>query len=166
MVQGFTAQYNVNRLVHVETFEKVSDAIQREKELKKWRRSKKIALIEEANPKWEDLSEWISKSPIISTSPRGEIPCPPPNWKVFRSRLWLPTWMGFLAPKTSLGMTEVTAHVISTSLRGEILFTAVDKRISGTASHSYQDLCSKTSLKIAWTKTAYGKAVLRLYYVQ
>ncbi|MCB0000469.1 MAG: GIY-YIG nuclease family protein [Anaerolineales bacterium] len=57
VVQGFTAQYNVNRLVHVETFEKVSDAIQREKELKKWRRSKKIALIEEANPKWEDLSE-------------------------------------------------------------------------------------------------------------
>ena len=57
LIPGFTAKYDVNRLVHVETFASIHDAIQREKELKKWRRSKKIALIEETNPKWEDLSK-------------------------------------------------------------------------------------------------------------
>ena len=56
---GFTAKYNVNRLVYFETFLRVDDAIAREKQLKGWRRSKKVALIEAMNPRWDDLSrQW------------------------------------------------------------------------------------------------------------
>jgi len=56
---SFTAKYNVNRLVYFETFLRVDDAIAREKQLKGWRRSKKVALIEALNPRWDDLSrEW------------------------------------------------------------------------------------------------------------
>ena len=53
---GFTAKYNVTTLVYFETYSEVSSAITREKELKGWRREKKIALIETENPKWRDLS--------------------------------------------------------------------------------------------------------------
>jgi putative endonuclease len=53
---GFTARYNCNRLVWFESFSEVSAAIQREKEIKGWTRAKKIALVELANPTWEDLS--------------------------------------------------------------------------------------------------------------
>jgi putative endonuclease len=54
---GFTARYNCNRLVWFGRFTEVSAAIQREKELKGWIRDKKVALVEAANPTWEDLSE-------------------------------------------------------------------------------------------------------------
>jgi putative endonuclease len=57
LIPGFTARYNVTRLVHVEVFGNVKDAIAREKQLKGWLRAKKIALIESENPKWKDLSE-------------------------------------------------------------------------------------------------------------
>ena len=58
-VDGFTKRYNVNRLVHFEMTSDIRSAIAREKELKRWRRSKKIALIEANNPGWKDLSlEW------------------------------------------------------------------------------------------------------------
>ncbi len=56
LIEGFTSQYDVNRLVYFESCGDIRDAIQREKQIKAWRRSKKIALIEEMNPKWEDLS--------------------------------------------------------------------------------------------------------------
>jgi len=52
---SFTAMYNVTRLVHVETFDEIVDAIAREKQLKGWRRSKKVRLIESLNPDWIDL---------------------------------------------------------------------------------------------------------------
>ena len=55
--EGFTSRYDVNRLVYFETFGDVRDAIAREKQIKHWRRSKKLELIESVNPKWEDLSE-------------------------------------------------------------------------------------------------------------
>ena len=56
---GFTADYKVHRLVYFERFGDVSTAIKREKQLKRWRREKKVALIERENPTWEDLSaEW------------------------------------------------------------------------------------------------------------
>ncbi len=56
---GFTSQYKVHRLVHFECFDWVDSAIRREKQLKRWRREKKVALIERNNPTWEDLSaEW------------------------------------------------------------------------------------------------------------
>jgi putative endonuclease len=56
LVAGFTDRYNVTTLVHYETFTDIRDALAREKEIKGWRREKKIALIEPANPEWRDLS--------------------------------------------------------------------------------------------------------------
>lgn len=53
----FTAKYNVTLLVYYETFQYIEDAIQREKQLKKWNRQWKINLIEEENKDWKDLSE-------------------------------------------------------------------------------------------------------------
>jgi putative endonuclease len=55
----FTGKYRVHRLVHCELADFVHDAIQREKQIKGWRRSKKIALIESVNPEWCDLTEDI-----------------------------------------------------------------------------------------------------------
>jgi putative endonuclease len=59
---SYTARYNLNRLVYVESFQYVNNAINREKQIKRWSRKKKIALIESMNPKWDDLSrEWGQK---------------------------------------------------------------------------------------------------------
>ena len=57
LVDGFTKSYNIDRLVFFESTSDVRVAIEREKEIKKWRREKKIALIEAMNPIWNDLSE-------------------------------------------------------------------------------------------------------------
>ncbi len=56
-VPGFTARYNVNRLVYYEEYSRIQDAIAREKQIKGWLRRKKVALIESQNPEWNDLSE-------------------------------------------------------------------------------------------------------------
>jgi len=57
--EGFSATYNCNRLIWFERFGDVTQAIQREKQLKGWSRLKKIRLIESHNPTWENLSaEW------------------------------------------------------------------------------------------------------------
>jgi putative endonuclease len=62
--EGFTARYNCDRLVWFERYQDVIKAISREKELKGWRRSKKIALIESMNPAWTDLSrDWYECEP-------------------------------------------------------------------------------------------------------
>ena len=53
---GFTARYNVTSLVYFERYGSVLTAIRREKEIKAWRREKKLALIESTNPTWRDLS--------------------------------------------------------------------------------------------------------------
>ena len=52
---GFTKEYGVHILVYVEPFATMPDAIHREKQLKKWRRDWKLALIERSNPQWRDL---------------------------------------------------------------------------------------------------------------
>jgi putative endonuclease len=57
----FTSTYTVHRLVHMERFQYVNNAIRREKELKGWSREKKVALIEETNPSWRDLSRDFGK---------------------------------------------------------------------------------------------------------
>jgi len=57
LMLGFTAKDHVTRLVWFEQFGDIRDAIAREKQLKGWRRAKKIALIESANPNWRELSE-------------------------------------------------------------------------------------------------------------
>ena len=57
VVEGFTRKYNVTRLVYYEMTNDVRAALTREKQIKSWRRSKKIELIESVNPVWNDLSE-------------------------------------------------------------------------------------------------------------
>ena len=61
-IEGFSSKYKCTRLVYFESFDIVQKAIGREKQLKGWRRSKKIALIESVNPRWEDFAEkWGSE---------------------------------------------------------------------------------------------------------
>jgi len=58
-VEGFTQKYNVTMPVYYEVANDVHAALAREKQIKGWRRSKKVALIESMNPTWKDLSsEW------------------------------------------------------------------------------------------------------------
>jgi len=60
--EGFAAKYGCNRLLYYEKFDNVFKAIAREKQLKGWRREKKIKLIEGMNPRWQDLAEtWGAK---------------------------------------------------------------------------------------------------------
>lgn len=77
LVPGFTSRYNLTRLVYQECFCYPDAAINREKEIKGWRRSKKIKLIESMNPHWHDLAEqWAN---IYKPRPDGdtrEIPRP------------------------------------------------------------------------------------------
>jgi putative endonuclease len=58
---GFTSQYNVVRLVWYEVYDDPTNAITREKDIKKWRRDWKIRLIEEENPDWSDLYPSITR---------------------------------------------------------------------------------------------------------
>ena len=60
VAEGFTKDYDVNRLVYFECFDEVEAAIQREKRLKKWPRAWKIVLIEKENPNWIDLYPEIA----------------------------------------------------------------------------------------------------------
>ncbi|MGE3912088.1 MAG: GIY-YIG nuclease family protein [Chloroflexota bacterium] len=58
-IEGFTGRYNIDRLVWFEQTASVTDAIDRERQLKRWRREKKITLVEMENPGWCDLAaEW------------------------------------------------------------------------------------------------------------
>ncbi len=59
LVDGFTKQYDIDMLVWYEIHEEMIEAIQKEKQLKKWKREWKIRLIEEKNPNWIDLYETI-----------------------------------------------------------------------------------------------------------
>ncbi|HVS74699.1 MAG TPA: GIY-YIG nuclease family protein [Candidatus Acidoferrales bacterium] len=61
LVRGFTTRYRMFRLVHFELFADIRSAIAREKEIKAWRREKKIWLIERRNPTWQDLAEGLGK---------------------------------------------------------------------------------------------------------
>jgi putative endonuclease len=57
LVPGFASKHGVKRLVYVERYDRIEDAITREKALKKWNRAWKLDLIEAHNPAWEDLYE-------------------------------------------------------------------------------------------------------------
>lgn len=59
--KSFTAKYNLTYCVYFESFFSMVEAIDREKELKKWRREKKVALINGINPAWNDLYEVIKE---------------------------------------------------------------------------------------------------------
>ena len=56
LVKGFTSKYNIQYLVYYEMTTNIHTAIAREKQIKGWLRTKKIALIETANPEWTDLA--------------------------------------------------------------------------------------------------------------
>jgi putative endonuclease len=58
--EGFTKHYDVDRLVYYECFDRIEQALHREKRLKKWNRAWKIALIEKENPNWIDLYPQIA----------------------------------------------------------------------------------------------------------
>ena len=60
VTEGFTRKYNVHSLVYYEVFNRIQDAITREKQMKKWKRQWKMELIEKSNPNWEDLFESLS----------------------------------------------------------------------------------------------------------
>jgi putative endonuclease len=55
LIPGFTSKYDIDKLAYAEEFQYITDAISREKQLKKLNRAKKIELIEQANPEWKDL---------------------------------------------------------------------------------------------------------------
>ena len=57
LVDGFAEKYNANKLVYYDCTSDVREAIAREKQIKGWKRCRKIELIESVNPTWRDLSE-------------------------------------------------------------------------------------------------------------
>ena len=57
ILEGFTKKYHVHKLVYYEAFNRIEQAIAREKQLKKWKRSNKNALVEKSNPEWRDLGK-------------------------------------------------------------------------------------------------------------
>ncbi|MHB8381282.1 MAG: GIY-YIG nuclease family protein [Candidatus Binataceae bacterium] len=59
---GFSSRYHLNRLVYFEHYDDATTAIAREKQLKGWRRDRKVALIESFNPKWSDLSRDLDQT--------------------------------------------------------------------------------------------------------
>ncbi len=59
LIEGFSKQYGVHRLVWYEVHPTMEGAIQREKRLKEWKRTWKVRLIEESNPEWTDLYHEI-----------------------------------------------------------------------------------------------------------
>ena len=69
LAKGFTERYGINRLVYFELTESVESAIAREKQLKGWRRERKVELIESMNPEWNDLSlEWMEPTQATAKS--------------------------------------------------------------------------------------------------
>ena len=71
-IEGFSDKHDVERLLYYESFDEVQKAINREKQLKGWRRAKKIALIESLNEHWLDLArEWF---PWMTSSDEGRGP--------------------------------------------------------------------------------------------
>ena len=62
LIKGFSSRYNLDKLVYLEAYQFVEDAIKREKNMKKWKREWKINLIVEDNPDWGDLSkDWFEE---------------------------------------------------------------------------------------------------------
>ncbi|NOT87434.1 MAG: GIY-YIG nuclease family protein [Lysobacter sp.] len=71
-ISGHTRRYRITRLVYFEATNDIHAAIAREKQLKGWRREKKVRLIESCNPTWEDLAEDWLVAPTSDRSPSPE----------------------------------------------------------------------------------------------
>ncbi len=68
IIKGFSSKYNTSKLVYFEQFSDPENAIAREKQLKKWNRSKKDFLVNKMNSKWKDLSlEWYENKDLSTT---------------------------------------------------------------------------------------------------
>ena len=74
LTHGFVARYGVYRLVWYEMHGDMEHAIRREKQLKKWRREWKLALIEQQNPTWRDLAEDFGFDPLLKKVDPGSSP--------------------------------------------------------------------------------------------
>ena len=71
-IEGFASKYHCDRLVYYESFDDVHKAIAREKQLKGWIRTRKIALIESKNSRWEDLAErWGAEMLVAGEAMKG-----------------------------------------------------------------------------------------------
>ena len=68
LIDGFTKRYNVSKLVYYESTNDIRSAIAREKQIKGWLRSKKVALVESMNPQWKDLADGVEE-PVTSPDP-------------------------------------------------------------------------------------------------
>jgi putative endonuclease len=74
LIPGFTSRYKLTRLVYCEMFNYPGDAIQREKGIKSWVRSKKIKLIESTNPHWHDLAaDWEDLYKPVDRTPANPL---------------------------------------------------------------------------------------------
>ncbi len=70
LVKGFTRKYRIQRLVYIESFNDVRTTILREKQIKAWRREKRVALINATNPTWDDLAEeWYETLGLRKADP-------------------------------------------------------------------------------------------------
>jgi putative endonuclease len=74
LVPGFTGRYNLTSLVYYECFVYPDAAIHREKEIKAWRRRKKLQLIKSVNPRWDDLARDWQNMFKPTSAVNGEIP--------------------------------------------------------------------------------------------
>jgi putative endonuclease len=72
LVRGFSWKYNLDRLVYFETTSDVFAAIAREKQIKGWRRAKKVSLIESGNSAWKDLAEEVGGTQGVPRPPAAE----------------------------------------------------------------------------------------------
>jgi putative endonuclease len=78
LCKGFTEKYNLTKLVWFQVFDDISTAIEYEKKVKAWRREKRVALIEEKNPRWDDLAEnWYSGEHLLARKPDPSVGRPP-----------------------------------------------------------------------------------------
>ena len=76
MLEGFTKRHGIKRLVLIEFFGDMEHAILREKQLKRWHRAWKIALVEEANPTWRDLALDYGFEPLAPAKRQSLHPSP------------------------------------------------------------------------------------------
>ena len=68
LIEGFSKRYRLNRLVYFEEASTAAAAFEREKQIKGWVRNRKVALIEEINPNWQDLSAGWYEEKAFSSS--------------------------------------------------------------------------------------------------
>ena len=74
LIPGFTQKYNLHRLIYFEEFGDIRAAIAREKQIKGWLRSRKVALIMAKNPQWKDLAEsWFRRPSKTKAQNRGAL---------------------------------------------------------------------------------------------